>query len=115
MSARGCMMGAMRVTSEEKQLEGFIDRFPAAVAGLGRKAIARVRKRLPGAVEMVYDKKYALVVGFGGTEKAGDAIFSVVFYPRWVLLYFLEGAALPDPEGKLQGSGKVGRHIRLVD
>jgi hypothetical protein len=28
-------------------------------------------------------------------------------------LFFLQGAGLPDPEGILQGSGNVARHIRL--
>ena len=63
---------------------------------------------------MVWDKKNEVVVGFGPTEKASDAVFSVVVYPKWVLLYFLNGAVLPDPDGLLQGAGKVGRHIRLT-
>jgi hypothetical protein len=36
-------------------------------------------------------------------------------FPRWILLYFLQGAALVDPNGLLKGAGKVGRHIRLTE
>jgi hypothetical protein len=53
------------------------------------------------------------VVGFGPNERPSEAVFSVVVYPRYAMLYFLNGAVLPDPERKLQGKGKVGRHIRL--
>lgn len=74
-----------------------------------------MRARLPGAVELVYDKANALVVGFGPTEKPSEAVLSVVVYPRWILLFFLQGAALADPNSLLQGAGKIGKHIRLTD
>jgi hypothetical protein len=34
-------------------------------------------------------------------------------YPRWVSLFFMTGASLNDPQGVLQGSGNVARHIVL--
>ena len=40
-------------------------------------------------------------------------IFSIALYPRWVTLFFKDGAALADPRGLLQGSGKAIRHIVL--
>src|SRR4029453_7084440 len=43
--------------------------------------------------------------GFGPTERASDAILSIALYPRWVSLFFLQGARLPDPSGLLRGSG----------
>ena len=74
-----------------------------------------MRRRLPGAIEFVYDNYNALVMGFGKTERPSDAIFSLVLYPRHVTLCFLEGALLPDPAGLLCGEGSRVRHIRLVD
>jgi hypothetical protein len=105
----------MAATAPAKQLEFFIGRFSPEVAIQARGVLKRVRARLPGAVELVYDKANALVIGFGPTEKPSEAVFSVVVYPRWILLYFLQGAALADPNGLLKGAGKVGRHIRLTD
>jgi hypothetical protein len=105
----------MAAPTPAKQLDFFIGRFSPEIATQARAVLKRVRARLPGAIEMVYDKANALVVGFGPTEKPSEAIFSVVVYPRWILLYFLQGAALPDPNGRLQGAGKIGRHIRLTD
>ncbi len=74
-----------------------------------------MRKRLLGAVEMVYDNYNGLVIGFGPNDRASLAIFSIVLFPRWVTLCFLQGAGLPDPQRRLQGEGRVVRHIRLED
>lgn len=73
-----------------------------------------MRKRLPGAVEMVYDNYNALVIGFGQTDRASDAVFSIALYPRYVTLFFLFGAEVDDPDGLLQGSGPRVRSIRLA-
>jgi hypothetical protein len=40
-------------------------------------------------------------------------IVSLALYPRWVSLFFMQGAALPDPHKLLRGSGNVVRHIVL--
>ena len=44
-----------------------------------------------------------------------DAIFSIAVWPRWVSLFFLQGAGLLDPNRLLKGSGKVARHLVLED
>jgi hypothetical protein len=36
-----------------------------------------------------------------------------VLYPRWVRFFFLEGVAIDDPEGRLEGTGNQVRSIRL--
>jgi hypothetical protein len=72
-----------------------------------------MQRRLPGAIELVYDNYNALAIGFGPTERASEAIFSVVLYPRWVSLFFLQARGLRDHDGLLQGSGTVARHIVL--
>jgi hypothetical protein len=74
-----------------------------------------MRKRLPGAVEIVYDNYNALAIGFGPSERASEAIFSIALYPRYVSLFFLQGAKLSDPHRRLQGSGNVVRYIKLND
>lgn len=102
-------------SSPASQLAGFINRFTPAIAKLVRAARSRLRKRLPTAVELVYDNYNALAIGYGPNERASDAIVSLAVYARGVNLYFLEGAYLPDPEGVLQGNGTRGRFIRLTD
>lgn len=73
-----------------------------------------MRARLPGAIELVYDKYNALVIGFGPTDRASDAVFSIAVHPRWINLFFLRGARLPDPERLLAGSGKSVRRLTLA-
>jgi hypothetical protein len=72
-----------------------------------------MRGRLPGSVEMVYDKKNSLVIGFCSAERASNVINSIAVYSRWINLYFFEGDTLPDPEGLLQGTGSMVRSIRI--
>jgi hypothetical protein len=101
--------------SAERRLDGFLAAYTPEIEAFARVALEKMRSRLPKAVEMVYDNYNALVCGFGPTERASEAIFSIVMYPRYVSLCFLQGAVLPDPKGLLQGEGNVVRHIRLED
>ena len=99
--------------SPAEQLDGFIARYAPEIAARARDVLTAMRARLPGAVELVYDNYNALVVGFGPTERVSDAVFSIALYPRWINLYFLNGAQLPDPDGVLVGAGKQVRRVLL--
>src|SRR3954468_10951393 len=95
----------MRATPA-RRLAGFLSKYSPEIAGEAKKALAAMRRLLPGAIEMVYDNYNALVVGFGPTERPSEAIFSIVLYPEYVSLCFLQGAELQDPDGLLRGSGR---------
>ena len=107
----------MKLASEApaQQLRSFLAKFDPRVAASARAARARLRKKLPGAIELVYDNYNALAIGFGPSDKASEAIFSIAVFPRWVSLFFLQGAKLPDPSKVLKGSGTRVRHIVLTD
>jgi Domain of unknown function (DU1801) len=105
----------MGTAAPEEQLGEFIARFMPEIADRAHTVLGKMRRRLPGAIELVYDNSYALAIGFGPSERASEAIFSVVLYPRWVSLFFLRGVGLPDPEKLLQGNGKQVRHIVIDD
>jgi hypothetical protein len=106
-------VGAHANTSPEKQLAGFIAKFTPEVATLIRAARKKMRERLPQALELVYDNYNFFVIGYGPSEKASEAIFSIAAQAKGVSLCFLQGAGLPDPKGLLRGSGSVARNIRL--
>ena len=90
-------------------------RYRPDIVKLARSALVTMRRRLPGTVEMVYDNYNALVIGFSPNERPSDAIFSIALYPRWVNVFFLQGATeLADPERLLRGSGSRVRSIRLT-
>jgi hypothetical protein len=98
----------------QAQLDRFIDRFAPDTAALARALLAKMRGRLPGATLLVYDNYNALAIGFGATDKASKAVLSLAVYPRWVNLFFLHAAGLPDPQGLLKGEGNKVRHVRLL-
>ena len=100
--------------SPRVQLEAFVSKYSPEVAAEGRAALAKLRRRVPGAVELVYDNFNWLVVGFGPSERASEAVLSLVFTPRWITLCFLQnGPKLPDPHRLLRGSGTRVRNVRL--
>jgi len=102
-------------TDAQAQLDSFLARYDPDVETVARRALGKMRKLMPGAIEMVYDNYNWLVIGFSPTERPSDAIFSIVLPPGRVTLCFLQGAGLPDPAKRLVGSGNVVRNIRLYD
>ncbi len=101
--------------SPKQQVDSFLAKYTPQIEKLGRAALAKMRKRLPNAIEFVYDNYNALVFGFGPNERPSDAIFSIALYPDHAALCFLQGAKLPDPHKRLRGSGNVARNVRVND
>jgi len=95
----------------ETQLASFLAKFAPEIEARAKAILIRMRKRLPHAVELVYDNYNALAIGFGPTEKASEAIFSIAVFPRWVSLFFLQAKGLEDPAKIFNGKGSVARHI----
>jgi len=99
----------------QAQLETFIKKFTPAVAADARAALKRMRKLVPGAVELVYDNYNALAIGFALSERASEAVISIAVFPRRVTLCFLQsGPKLNDPKRLLKGSGSRVRNIPLA-
>src|SRR5215212_8875645 len=88
-----------------KQLADFIAKFDPPIRKLARQCRAVLRKRMPTAIELVYDNFQALAIGYCPTERMSDCILSLAIFPRGVSLSFFYGATLPDPDGVLEGSG----------
>jgi hypothetical protein len=103
----------MPTVSTKAQIDRFLARFTPEIRKLANDCRRALRRRMPTAVELVYDNYNALVFGFGPSERASEAILSIALYPRWINLFFLWGARLPDPDEILIGSGKQVRSIKL--
>jgi hypothetical protein len=99
--------------SPATRLHTFIGRFDPAIRRLVREARSKLRRRLPSAIELVYDNYNALAIGFASSERMSDTIVSLAVYARGVNLYFMYGAALADPHRLLLGAGNQGRFVRL--
>lgn len=101
-------------TSPEAQLASFLAKYTPEIAARAQAILQRMREILPGAVQLVYDNYNALAIGFGPSDRTSEALFSVAVFPRWVSLFFLKGAGLPDPHKILKGSGNVARHVVIA-
>jgi hypothetical protein len=95
------------------QLDAFMAKFSPETAAHAKATLREMRKLYPTALELVYDNYNALAIGFSPSDRASEAIFSIALYPKWVSLFFLQGAGLADPKGILKGSGKVVRYVVL--
>ncbi len=103
----------MPTQAPERQLAEFIAKFTPQMGRSIRAARAKMRAFWPQALELVYDNYNFFVIGYGPSEKAGEAIFSLAAQSKGLSLCFLQGAKLPDPHKLLRGSGNVVRNIRL--
>jgi hypothetical protein len=104
------------MATPEEQLAGFLAKYEPQIEACVWPILKAMRARLPGAVELVYDNYQFLAIGFGPSEKASEAIFSIAVAPTKVALCFLQnGASLPDPEGLLRGAGNQVRNVLLDD
>ena len=102
------------MAGERAYLEKAIGRYSPEVAAAARAGLKKLRARFPGARQLVYERRQSLPIGFAPAEH-GSAVFSLVLYPRWVRFFFLEGVAIVDPEGRLEGTGNQVRSIRVDD
>ena len=103
----------MNADATERRIEAFVAKYTPAIAAQLRDARQRLRAHFPRGVEMVFDNYNALVFGIGPTDKSRESFISIAGYPKWVTLFFLDGASLDDPQELLEGDGKQVRGIRL--
>ena len=97
---------------ENPRFEGLLTRFQEPVPGLARAARALILDVMPAVVEVVWDRQGT--VGYGtGPKKNSEHFCYLALHPRWLNLGFNYGSELPDPEGVLEGSGALFRHVRL--
>ncbi len=98
----------------EEQIKGFIDKFDPAVARQIKALRKALRKRLPGAVELVYDNYNFFVIGYGPNERASEAVLSMAADAHGVSICFTHGVKLPDPAKLLTGGGNQVRFLKHV-
>ena len=82
----------MNADATERRIEAFIAKYTPAIAAQLRDARQRLRAHFPRGVEMVFDNYNALVFGIGPTDRTRESFISIAGYPKWVTLFFLDGA-----------------------
>src|SRR5665213_3208226 len=98
----------------EAQLRTFLAKYEPEMAAEARDVRARLEKRMPTAIQMIYDNYNGLVIGFSPSDRPSDAVLSMIVLADHVSVCFLQGASLADPDGILLGAGNRVRHIKLT-
>lgn len=97
------------------ELRKFLAPYGASIARLFFAARRAVLAAAPDATELIYDAYNAVSAVYSFNDRMSDAFCHVAAYREHVNLGFNKGAALPDPERLLVGSGTNIRHIRIGD
>ncbi len=97
----------------DARIDAFLAKYTPEIEARLRAARARLRSFFPRGHELVFDNTNALVFGISPSTSSRESFLSIAGYPRWVTLFFLEGASLDDPAGLLEGEGKQIRGLRV--
>ena len=97
----------------DPQYRKLLQRYSPAIQTLALSTRRLILAEAPQASELIYEV-YTIADHFTFTGRAGDAFVFTTTHANWVNLGFNFGALLPDPDGLLQGEGKVIRHVRIA-
>ena len=70
-----------------------------------------IRDLLPDAVEKLHGGWR--VIGYSRDGSMKTSICAIAPHPKHVNLQFFHGTEMSDPEGRLEGTGKRARHVKL--
>jgi hypothetical protein len=103
--------GNMSIDGTNRNIADLLKPYSPEVQKLALATQAFVLQLIPMAVQTVDTK--SKVLGFGFSSGYKDMICSLMPAKTWVTLGIAWGTELPDPQGLLEGSGKVHRHVKL--
>lgn len=87
--------------------------FDQIVAGVSPQARGLIESVYPAVVEVPWPKQK--VIGYGvGPKKMSEHFCYLSVSREHINIGFMYGAELPDPDGLLQGTGKLLRHVRIA-
>jgi hypothetical protein len=84
---------------------------PASVAEIARAVRVTVLEDFPGAIEW-FDPGNGLLA-IGSRRAMRDLLFAIIPHKAHVNLQLADGAELPDPDGRIEGTGKRIRHVKI--
>lgn len=101
--------------SDGATLDGDVDRLlsehPPELRAIERALRMTIRAAFPDAVEQVdFGNR---LIAFGRSMKIRGLLFAIIAHKGHVNLQLADGAALPDPDGQIEGTGKRIRHVKI--
>ena len=103
----------MPLRPPDREYLKLLERYSGAIQKLALATREMILEEAPEASEFVYEV-YTIADHFSFTGRPSDAFVFTTAHTHWVNLGFNFGAALPDPNGQLQGEGKTIRHVRIA-
>ena len=88
-----------------------LDATAPAVADIARALRVTVLTVMPEAVETFDAADGLLAIGRGRSMR--DFQFAIIPHRSWVNLQLADGADLPNPDGRIEGTGKRIRHVKV--
>ncbi len=95
----------------EADVDRLVSEHPPELQAIERALRATIRAAFPGAIEQVdFANK---LIAFGRSMRIRGLLFAIIAHKSHVNLQLADGAALPDPEGLIEGTGKRIRHVKI--
>jgi hypothetical protein len=101
----------MTASEDALAFDRHLDATAPAVADIARAVRLTVLDGFPHAIEW-FDPGNGLLA-FGATRTMRDLQFAIIPHRSWVNLQIADGAALPNPDGRIEGTGKRIRHVKV--
>ena len=95
----------------DDDLEALLEPVEPQVRQVALTARALIQEALPGTIEQV--DMPARLVAYGRDRTYKGLICGLALQRGYVNLMFAKGSQLDDPEGLLEGTGKLARHVKL--
>jgi hypothetical protein len=100
------------VTSDDAlAFDRHLDETSPAVADVARTLRLTVLEAFPDAVETFDRADGLLAIGTGRSMR--DFSFAIIPHKAHVNLQLADGADLPNPDGRIEGTGKRVRHVKV--
>jgi len=96
---------------EARELRAFLERFDPVAGQLAVAARDLILDVFPDAIETAEGKE----IGFGFDRGYKGLVFALSMKRSGINLGVAGGAGLADPDGLLKGTGKVHRHVPVLD
>jgi hypothetical protein len=99
------------MANSTKEIDELLSTYPPNVQEAAHRARKLILATLPGVLEMVDIP--ARVIGYGHSASYKDLLCTIILSKGGVKLGIVGGAALPDPNGLMEGTGKKHRYVVL--
>jgi hypothetical protein len=92
------------------EFERFLEGSTPEVAAMARALRLTVLSELPGAIEWFDPGNRLLAIGTRRSMR--DLLFAIIPHTSHVNLQLVDGVDLPNPTGRIEGTGKRARHVK---